>query len=134
VLLRAREQALRDLGGLLLEMYRRDLFREDLVRGHCADLVDLDIRLQEIEIQLAGGDLAELGARCTCGAPLAFGAHFCANCGRPAGEDVVVACSNCAHPLPADARFCAGCGTPATPTEEPGAQTNGGVGADPWES
>lgn len=134
LLLRAREHALRDLGGLLYEMYRRDLFREDLLRGHCADLVDLDVRLQEIEILLAGGDLSTLGARCACGAPLAQGAHFCANCGRPAGEEVVVACTTCGHPLPADARFCAGCGTPAEPTEEPGRRGNGdAVAGDPWE-
>ena len=37
-LLRLREQKLRDLGGLSLEMYRRDRFREDLVLERCAEL------------------------------------------------------------------------------------------------
>src|SRR5438067_11846342 len=46
-ILRAREEGIRDLGGLLLEMYRRDLFREDLLREHCAELLSLDARLQE---------------------------------------------------------------------------------------
>ena len=34
-LLRLREQRIRDLGGLVLEMYRRDEFREDLVYEQC---------------------------------------------------------------------------------------------------
>ena len=27
-----------------------------------------------------------VGHRCTCGAPIQWGSHFCANCGRPVGE------------------------------------------------
>jgi hypothetical protein len=137
LLLRTREHALRDLGGLLLEMYRRDLFREDLLRARCAELVDIDVRLHEIEILLAGGDVAA-SVRCACGAPLVLGAHFCANCGRPAsGEAPVVACSVCAHPLAADARFCASCGSPADVRPDAGA--NGAeadaapAAVDPWE-
>ena len=38
-------------------------------------------------------------ARCECGAPLLWGSHFCANCGRPVGAEPVVACANCGHPL-----------------------------------
>ena len=50
--------------------------------------------------------------RCTCGAPIQWGSHFCANCGRPVGEEPVVSCPNCGTALPADAQFCANCGTP----------------------
>jgi hypothetical protein len=39
LLLKLREQRLRDLGGLLLEMYRRGTFREELLSEQCADLV-----------------------------------------------------------------------------------------------
>jgi hypothetical protein len=134
VLLRTREHALRDLGGLLLEMYRRDLFREDLLRARCAELVDIDVRLHEIEILLAGGDVAA-AVRCACGAPLVYGAHFCANCGRPAsGEAPVVACSVCGHPLAADARFCASCGAPAdVGANGAEAAASPEAGVDPWE-
>src|SRR5581483_8430691 len=38
-LLAVREQRLRDLGGLLLEMYRRDQLRQDLLVNRCADLL-----------------------------------------------------------------------------------------------
>jgi predicted amidophosphoribosyltransferase len=41
-----------------------------------------------------------------------LGSHFCGNCGRPVGEEPVVACPNCGTALPADAQFCANCGTP----------------------
>src|SRR5438105_553102 len=111
-ILRAREEGIRDLGGLLLEMYRRDLFREDLLREHCAELLSLDARLQEIDMLLGGRHPGYVG-RCACGSPLVWGSHFCANCGRPAGGEAIVACVQCGHPLAADARFCANCGRSA---------------------
>ena len=112
-LVRAREQRIRDLGGLVLEMYRRDRFREDLLSEQCAELMGLEARLHEIDTLLAaarGGGPVPV-ARCACGAPIVWGSHFCANCGRPAGEVPVVVCARCGHPLPADARFCVSCGT-----------------------
>ena len=48
-LLKAREQRLRDLGGLLVEMYRRGAFRDDLLAEGCADIVGIDARLAEID-------------------------------------------------------------------------------------
>ena len=124
MLLREREQRIRDLGGLVLEMYRRDGFRDELVLDQCADLVALDARLEEVAdllAVLAGRPPAHLGS-CACGAPLRWGAHFCSNCGRPTASVPVVGCPNCGHALPADANFCALCGTPAAPEVwEPGA-------------
>lgn len=111
-LVRAREERIRDLGGLMLEMYRRDRFREDLLREQCVELISLEARLHEIDNLLAATRQQVQAARCECGAPLLWGSHFCANCGRPAGEPVV-ACTNCGHALPAESRFCANCGAPA---------------------
>ena len=90
-LLRLREERLRDLGGIALEMYRRDRFREDLVLERCAELIGLEARIHELEALL--GNAKPLpgvprSARCECGAPLLWGSRFCANCGRPlAPED-----------------------------------------------
>ena len=39
-----REDRLRDLGGLTLEMYRRDQFNEALVVERCAELVAIEAR------------------------------------------------------------------------------------------
>ena len=119
-LVKLREEKLRDLGGLMLEMYRRDHFREDLVAERCNDLLALDGRLHELEELLAAARRRIPAGRCLCGAPLPWGSHFCPNCGRPAG-DAIVACTTCGHPLPADARFCQHCGasTDATATAEP---------------
>jgi ribosomal protein L37E len=111
---RLREEKLRDLGGLMLEMYRRDIFREDLLGERCNELLGLDARLRELEELYAATRHGAALARCDCGAPLPWGSHFCPNCGRPAGEQPVMACADCGHPLPADARFCASCGAPAT--------------------
>ncbi len=76
---RAREDALRDLGGLLVEMYRRGGFRDDLLAERAAGIVGIDARLAEIEELLHAHGAA---ARCECGAPILRGSHFCPNCGR----------------------------------------------------
>lgn len=80
LLLRVREERLRDLGGLLLEMYRRGTFREELLSERCADLVAVETRLADIDALLAAP--RRHAPRCTCGAPLLAGARFCPSCGR----------------------------------------------------
>jgi hypothetical protein len=134
---RAREELLRDLGGLAMEMYRREQFREDLLAEHAREIANLEIRLHELDSMLAAAAAGRRAttSRCECGAPIIWGSHFCANCGRPVAGDAVVACSSCGHPLPADAEFCPSCGAAAEPQKaaepEPqqSAPTNGG--ADP---
>ena len=88
-LLRLREQKLRDLGGLALEMYRRDRFREDLLVERCAELIGLDARIHELDVLLGSARRAPgvpKTARCECGAPLLWGSRFCATCGRPVAD------------------------------------------------
>jgi Double zinc ribbon len=129
MLQRLREERLRDLGGLILEMYRRDRFREDLLAESCNELLGLDARLNEVDEMLAAARRRIPAGRCECGAPLPWGSHFCPNCGRPAGDQPVIACAECGHPLPADAVFCANCGAAAAGAEEgvePDRETDGG--------
>ena len=78
-LLREREARLRDLGGLLVEMYRRGAFREDLLAQGCAEVVGIDARLNDIDDALHADRRAP---RCECGAPVLRGSHYCPNCGR----------------------------------------------------
>jgi double zinc ribbon protein len=144
-LLKAREERIRDLGGLMLEMYRRDHYREELVFEQCGELVALEERILELDalVAAAAAGRPAVGARCSCGAPLYGGVHFCPNCGRPAG-DAVVGCERCGHPLPADAQFCAACGAAAgdgaapaeayangSELEQPAAEPSPVL--DPWE-
>jgi hypothetical protein len=96
-------------------MVRRDEFREDLVYEQAAELIGVEDRLHELEALLAAATTVRRtapSARCACGAPVLWGQHFCANCGRPAGE-AIVACGSCGRALPADAKFCASCGAVA---------------------
>jgi hypothetical protein len=91
-LLKARQDALRDLGGLLVEMYRRGSFRDDLLSERAAAIVGIDARLGEIEELLHAGRKVP---RCECGAPILRGSHFCPNCGRSfepatASEETVI--------------------------------------------
>jgi hypothetical protein len=137
--MKAREDLLRDLGGLAMEMYRREQFREDLLAEHARDIANLEIRLHELDSMLAAAAAGRraTASRCECGAPIIWGSHFCANCGRPVGEEAVVSCSECGHPLPADAEFCPSCGASAEaqrqaareaqpePEPEPAANGNG---------
>jgi hypothetical protein len=82
-LLQFREERLRDLGGLLLEMFRRDRFREDLVRERCEELLEIDDHVAALDALLGISWTLPEPARCTCGAPLAEEARFCAVCGTP---------------------------------------------------
>ena len=88
-LLRLREQRVRDLGGLVLEMYRQDRFRQDLVYEQAAEVVALEERLFQVDQLLAAtagrGRAAE--DRCgSCGAALLPGSRFCASCGEAVAE------------------------------------------------
>ena len=119
VILKAREERIRDLGGLTLEMYRHSTFRDELLIERCREIVALEERLHELDAMLAAVATARRApTTCECGAPQPWGSHFCANCGRPVGAEPVVACESCGHPLPADAKFCASCGHPAADEEE----------------
>jgi hypothetical protein len=80
-----REERLRDLGGLALEMYKRDRFNAGLVVERCAELVAIEARVHEIDALLDGSALVRRGgggALCVCGAPILLGARYCATCGR----------------------------------------------------
>jgi uncharacterized protein YjiS (DUF1127 family) len=83
-LLRLREQRIRDLGGLMLEMYRRDQFRQDLLVERCSELVALDDRLGDLDALLSAALSIRHrpSARCECGAPILWGTKFCPSCGR----------------------------------------------------
>ena len=108
-LLQFREERLRDLGGLLLEMFRRDRFREDLVRERCQELLELDDHLAALDSLLGIAWTLPEPARCACGGPLGEDARFCAACGRavgPGGRQ----CAACGGALTEDAVFCARCG------------------------
>jgi hypothetical protein len=121
-LLHLREERIRDLGGLVVELYRQESFREDLVYERCADLVALDERLLELDALLSASTAprrAPRDARCECGAPILWASHFCANCGRPTGEAPPVVCVSCGAAIAAEAQFCGACGHPVEPTQAP---------------
>jgi len=106
----------------VLEMHRQEAFREELVYERCADLAALEDRLSELDAILSAASAprrSSRGARCECGAPLLWGSHFCANCGRTVGDAPAVACASCGAGMPAEARFCAACGHPVEPTQAP---------------
>ena len=87
-LLLLREDRLRDLGGLTLEMYRRDQFNEVLVVERCAELVAIEARVSEIDALVSGAGLRRRQRSiCACGAPILIGARFCPSCGRALDDE-----------------------------------------------
>jgi hypothetical protein len=133
-LLKFREERLRDLGGLLLEMFRRDRFREDLVRERCQELLEVDDHLAALDSLLGLSWALPEPARCTCGAPLGEEALFCAACGRSVGP-AARQCAACGSGLTEDAAFCTRCGlrTDARAVRQTGPAPEieaGGAGAD----
>ncbi|HEX5468346.1 MAG TPA: zinc ribbon domain-containing protein [Gaiellaceae bacterium] len=114
-LARRRETEIRDVGGLTVEMVRRDRFRPELLIERAGDVLSLEERMLELDGLLLAAAAVPRGTRavqlCACGGPLLPGAHFCSHCGRPAGGVRPVAtCSHCGGPLPADVNFCPACG------------------------
>jgi hypothetical protein len=84
-----RDERLRDLGGLTLEMYRRDRFNDVLLVERCSELIAIEARVSEIDALLAGARglrRRPTGDICACGAPILISARFCPSCGRPTGD------------------------------------------------
>jgi hypothetical protein len=89
-LARERDNRIRDLGGLTLEMVRREQLNPDLLSSQAGRILELERVVAEIESPPAGPVADE--ARCTeggteilcsCGWALEPGARFCSHCGRP---------------------------------------------------
>ena len=73
----------------MLEMFRRDQFRQDLLVDRCSELQQLEERLADIDALLAAAvsrGRTRPSARCECGAPVFWGSKFCQQCGRPVAE------------------------------------------------
>ncbi len=127
-LLKVRERSIRDLGGLALEMVKRNEFKPDLLKRRARDILGLEATAHDVEDALAAAENSipspSIGAsatsRCACGASNGFAAAFCADCGRSLGSptDAAHRCTHCSAALPGDARFCPTCGTNAEAARE----------------
>ncbi len=71
----------------MLEMYRRDQFRQDLLVERCTELCALEDRIAELDALLSAAlsFRHRPAARCECGAPILWGTKFCSSCGRAVG-------------------------------------------------
>jgi hypothetical protein len=68
----------------MLEMFRQDQFRQDVVHEQAGEIVALEERVREVDRLLAARTgRSERGLRCSkCGTPLYEGARFCPSCGQ----------------------------------------------------
>ena len=117
-LLRAREVSVRDLGGLVLEMFRRDRFGPDLLERKAGDILGMEGTIREVDEALTSA-LAAVPApvigsyrTCGCGTEIPPGAKFCPGCGRSLPNKTSTRrCPACNASLSADALVCPDCGT-----------------------
>ncbi|MCW2926209.1 MAG: hypothetical protein JWM86_177 [Thermoleophilia bacterium] len=115
----ARESTLRDLGGLMLEMYKRNRFREELLLDKCEEVLAIEVEIAHVDqrlFQLAPPNAAGMRpiGRCDCGAPIHPGQNFCGVCGRSfATMTQSRSCTRCGAGLRPGDQFCATCGTEA---------------------
>lgn len=115
----ARETTLRDLGGLMLEMYKRNRFREELLLDKCEEVLAIEVEIAHVDqrlFQLAPPNAAGMRpiGRCECGAPIHPGQNFCGVCGRSfATLTLARSCSRCGGGLRPGDQFCATCGNEA---------------------
>ncbi len=115
----ARETTLRDLGGLMLEMYKRNRFREELLLDKCEEVLAIEVEIAHVDqrlFQLAPPNAAGMRpiGRCECGAPIHPGQNFCGVCGRSfATLTQVRSCSRCGSGLRPGDQYCATCGAEA---------------------
>ena len=79
VMLSGELQNRRQIGGLMVEMYRRNDYRDELLGTLCAQVVGIDDRLAEIDDVLG---TRRVQPRCECGVPIMRGSRFCPSCGR----------------------------------------------------
>ena len=133
LLARRREIEIRDVGGLAVEMVRRDRFKPELLVERASDVLAVEQDMHELDSLLAS-EVAVRGLRhvpyCKCGAPLPPGVHFCSHCGRPSeATPAVLACTHCGQPLPAETNFCPFCGHPVA-AEDYLAETDTGEALD----
>jgi hypothetical protein len=89
-LAREREDRIRDLGGLTLEMVRRERLNPDLLAGQAGRILELERLAAELEEppSVPSAQPEREGATevlCVCGWALEPGARFCSHCGRPTG-------------------------------------------------
>jgi hypothetical protein len=119
-LLKARERNVRDLGGLTLEMFRRDRLKPTLLQRRASDLLSIEATVYEVDEALSTAEMAAaaptIGSieRCSCGEDILEGARFCPSCGLAIeGEEHARTCTQCTASLPAGAQYCGICGVPA---------------------
>ena len=100
----------------MLEMYKRNRFREELLLDKCEEVLAIEVEVAHVDqrlFQLAPPNAAGMRpiGRCECGAPIHPGQNFCGVCGR--GFSTLTqarACTRCGSGLRAGDQFCGTCG------------------------
>ena len=99
------EERLRDLGGLMLEMYRRDQFREDLLLGALRRAPGDRRAPARARSMLAAARRGAPRPDAARAARRSRGLALLPELRPPVGRCAVVACAECGHALPGDARL-----------------------------
>lgn len=120
-----KDDKLKELGRLVYDMIRMDVYNEQKIKQFCPPIGEIDrqIVMTETEIRRiqeasspGGGNYV---AQCECGAGLTANQKFCASCGRDVSGliDQIIKpsenskpCTICGTAIKETARFCGKCG------------------------
>jgi hypothetical protein len=120
-----KEEKLKDLGRLVYDMVRMDVYNEQKIKQFCPPIGEIDRQLvmtdAEIRrIQEASSAVGEnYVAVCECGAGLMTNQKFCVSCGRDVSGIIdqikkpmenTKSCSTCGSEIKETAMFCGKCG------------------------
>jgi hypothetical protein len=120
-----KDEKLKELGLLVYEMVRMDIFSEQKIKQVCPAIGEIDRQLVMTETEIrriseasSTGSAIFLG-QCECGAGLTANQKFCASCGRDVSgliaqfnkpTENAKCCSTCGSEIKETAKFCGKCG------------------------
>jgi hypothetical protein len=120
-----KDEKLNELGRLVYDMVRMDVFNEQKIKQVCPTIGEIDRQLVITETEIRRiSEASSTGseiiiAQCTCGAGLTANQKFCAFCGRDVSGLIAQVnksienkkhCSTCSSEIKETAKFCGKCG------------------------
>lgn len=120
-----KDEKLKELGSLVYDMVRMDVFNEQKIKQVCPTIGEIDRQLVITETEIrriseASSTGSEIFiAQCECGSGLTANQKFCASCGRDVSGLIAQVnkptentklCSTCGSEIKETAKFCGKCG------------------------
>lgn len=119
---RGKEEKINELGTLVYDLLRRDVYQEQEVREAYQHIVLLDHQIVSVQDEIRKAQAASTtvsALSCDCGAAVGPDQKFCSSCGKDVQGIIAGAkptegskrCATCGSEIKEEAKFCPKCGT-----------------------